>query len=236
MYRTGDLVRWRRDGVLDYLGRMDQQVKIRGFRIEPGEVEAVLAGHDGVSQAAVVLREDSPGEKQLVAYLVADSGHRIEVDDLRQHLRHSLPDYMVPSAFVLMDALPFTPNGKLDKKALPPPEAEQVTERYLPPRTELESAIARAWQKVLKVEKIGVHDNFFDRGGHSLLARLLQAKLAEALGQEVELVHVFQYSTIASFAQFVESSHRVPEKPENGMERITQQKRAIEKLRRARTV
>jgi amino acid adenylation domain-containing protein len=236
LYRTGDLARYSPDGNLEFLGRSDQQVKIRGFRIEPGEVEAVLARYPNVEQAAVVVREDRPGEKRLVAYLVAAPHCPVDLDEVRQSLRRQLPEFMVPSALVLLPALPFTPNGKLDKNALPVPESVVTNDREVLPLTELEQTIARAWQDVLDVEKIGVHDNFFDRGGHSLLARLLQSKLSAALEREIELVQIFQFPTIASFARSLENGHAVAEEPRGGQERLSQQKKAIEKIKKARSL
>jgi amino acid adenylation domain-containing protein len=236
LYRTGDLARYAPDGNLEFLGRSDQQVKIRGFRIEPGEVESVLARYHNVEQAAVIVREDRPGEKRLVAYLVAAPDCKVDLDEARQSLRRQLPEFMVPSALVLLPALPFTPNGKLDKNALPVPETVVTNDREVLPLTELEQTIARAWQEVLEVEKIGVHDNFFDRGGHSLLARLLQSKLSAALEREIELVQIFQFPTIASFARSLEDGPAVTEEPRGGQERLSQQKKAIEKIKKARSV
>ncbi len=236
LYRTGDLARYSPDGNLEFLGRSDQQVKIRGFRIEPGEVETVLVSYPDVEQAAVVVREGRPGEKRLVAYLVSAPDCQIDLDKVRQSLRRQLPEFMVPSALVLLPALPFTPNGKLDINALPVPESVVTNDREVLPLTELEQTIARAWQEVLEVEKIGVHDNFFDRGGHSLLARVLQSKLTAALDREIELVQIFQFPTIASFARSLEDGHAVAEEPRGGQERLSQQKKAIEKIKKARSL
>ncbi len=171
MYRTGDLARWRADGALEYLGRNDAQVKIRGFRIEPGEIEAALLRCDGVAEAAVIAREDAPGDKRLVAYAVARPGVALDAAGLREQLALGLAEHMLPSAYVQLPALPLSPNGKLDRRALPAPDAGALAVRgYEPPLGETEQAIAEVWQQSLGVERVGRHDNFFALGGHSLKA------------------------------------------------------------------
>jgi amino acid adenylation domain-containing protein len=198
LYRTGDRVRWTAQGEVEYLGRIDFQLKVRGFRIEPGEIEAVLAAHPAVRQAVAVAREDRPGERRLVAYAVAGEGSPSPADLLR-HLREWLPGYLVPSAVVVMDALPRTSGGKVDRRALPAP-AVSLEGRRLKPQTELEARLAAVWQELLGVEEVGAEDNFFDLGGHSLLLIRLQARLAEELGREVPVVELFQYPTVRSLA------------------------------------
>lgn len=236
MYRTGDIVRYLRDGEMEFLGRADQQVKVRGFRIELGEIETALLHSPTVKEATVIVREDKPGEKRLVAYIVPAPGQQIDVEGLKRQLQQTLPDFMIPSSMVLLEALPYTPNGKLDKKSLPLPDLQLEKRQHEPPRTELEETIACAWREVLEMENVGVHDNFFDIGGHSILAKLVQAKLYTALGQEVELVALFQYPTIASLASFLDGKSLLPEKMLGEVQRVAQQKLAVEKLRRARQI
>ncbi|HEX8903318.1 MAG TPA: amino acid adenylation domain-containing protein, partial [Longimicrobiaceae bacterium] len=203
LYRTGDRVRWRDDGRLEYLSRLDHQVKVRGFRIEPGEIEAVLRRHAGVRECVVLAREDAPGEKRLAAYVAATA----DADALRAHLRRSLPDYMVPGAFVFLDALPLTPNGKLDRKALPAPEAASDTEKATP-RTPVEEVLAEVWAEVLRVERVGVRDNFFDLGGHSLLATRVVSRIREVFGVEPPLRALFESPTVAELAARVDELRR----------------------------
>ncbi|MFF7652578.1 amino acid adenylation domain-containing protein, partial [Streptomyces sp. NPDC007983] len=200
MYRTGDVVRRLPDGQLDYLGRADDQVKIRGFRIEPGEIESVLAAHPGVCQAVVQVREDQPGVKRLVAYVVGErSGSAPDAEELREHTARSLPDYMVPSAWVVLDAIPLTANGKLDRRALPAPGPSVREGVYTAPRTDAERALAEVWQEVLGVEEIGVHDNFFELGGDSILSIQVVAR-ARALGLVISTRHLFTAPTVAALA------------------------------------
>ncbi|HEU0077456.1 MAG TPA: phosphopantetheine-binding protein, partial [Longimicrobiaceae bacterium] len=202
-YRTGDRARWRADGVLEFLGRTDGQVKVRGFRVEPGEIEAVLRGEPGVREAVVVAREDRPGDRRLVAYVVAerDGGAADPVPALRAAVRALLPEYMLPSAFVALESLPLTPNGKVDRQALPAPDAGGAPEaEYVAPRTPVEEVLAGIWAEVLGVERVGVHDNYFDLGGHSLLATQLVARIRE-LRVEVPVRRVFETPTVAGLAE-----------------------------------
>ena len=185
MYKTGDRGRWLPDGTIEYLGRNDFQVKIRGFRIELGEIEAKLRACDGVREAAVIAREDAPGDKRLVAYVVAEED--LQTSELRTALSAQLPEYMVPSAFVPLEALPLTANGKLDRQALPAPEATALNVReYEAPQGEIEEALAALWQELLQVERVGRRDQFFELGGHSLLVVAMVERL-RALGLSGEV-------------------------------------------------
>jgi non-ribosomal peptide synthetase component F len=207
LYRTGDVVRWRADGSLEYLGRQDYQVKVRGFRIELGEIESALRQHEGVRDAVVVAREESLGDKRLVAYVVGKTG------DLRGYLRAKLPGYMMPTAYVQLERLPLTPSGKLDRKALPAPEAGSAPSGGEAPRTPVEAVLAGIWAEVLRRELVGRHDNFFELGGHSLLATQVISRMRRAFGRELPLRTVFEHPTIAALAASVEAGLRGAEQP-----------------------
>ncbi|WP_086828883.1 non-ribosomal peptide synthetase [Streptomyces sp. NRRL B-24572] len=201
MYRTGDLARRRRDGSLEYLGRADAQVKLRGFRIELGEIESALLGEPGVAQAAVLVREDAPGDRRLVAYVV--TGSDAAVGGLREAVGRSLPDYMVPSAVVVLDRLPLTANGKLDRAALPAPGSPRPAGGGRAPSTPVEELLAGVFAEVLGVDRVGVDDSFFDLGGHSLLAMRLAARVRAVLDTEVGIRELFEAPTVAGLARLL---------------------------------
>jgi amino acid adenylation domain-containing protein len=205
VYQTGDLGRWRPDGTIEYAGRNDQQVKIRGFRIELGEIEAQLKSHPQVKEAVVVAREDSPGDQRLVAYAVpvdrAELQSAAGARTLRQHLKSSLPEYMVPGAFVILERLPLTGSGKLDRQALPNPELNgSAGHEYEPPESETEQTLARIWQELLRVPRIGRADNFFELGGHSLLAMQALARIRSALSIKIPIKLLFDAPTLKALA------------------------------------
>jgi amino acid adenylation domain-containing protein len=205
LYRTGDLVRHLPSGCIEFLGRMDHQVKVRGFRIELSEIECVLSSHPSVRACAVIAREDSPGDARLTAYTAAIPGTVVTSGELRKYLGQKLPAYMVPSAFVTLDELPLTPNGKLDRKALPAPDGESWNSPrvFVAPSTPLEQTVAAIWSQVLRVERVGLYDNFFEIGGHSLLATQVISRLREALQVELSLRVLFEHPTVASLVTLV---------------------------------
>ena len=207
MYRTGDLVRWRENGTLEFLGRVDFQVKVRGYRIELGEIEAALAALPSVREAVVVARDDGAGDKRLVAYLVWKEAPAEGVSELRAHLRSVLPEFMVPSNYVVLRDLPRTPNAKIDRNALPSPESvNRVATPAAPPVApagELETVIAGIWREVLKLPAVGVQDNFFDLGGHSLLAVQVHSRLKRSLERELSITDLFRFPTIRGLAGYL---------------------------------
>ena len=204
LYKTGDLVRYRADGNIEFLGRVDNQIKIRGFRVELEEIEQTLRQHVGVSDCVVVLREDDDNDQRLVAYVVAREESRSVSSELRNFLKAKLPSYMVPAAFEMIGALPVMPNGKIDRRALPEPQTPtEMDESFAAPRTPIEELLAATWREVLRLEQIGIHDNFFDLGGHSLLATKVVSNVRVMLDVEFGMVDVFQAPTIASLAELL---------------------------------
>jgi acyl carrier protein len=206
IYRTGDLAFFTEDGTIEFLGRLDHQVKIRGHRIELGEIEATLSEHQGIREAVVIAREDSEGDVRLVAYIIWQNGSSVLASDVKDYLKVKLPDYMIPSHYLTIDKFPLTPNGKIDRKAFPD-YSEYISEltpkdRILP-ANELEEKIASVWRDLLKMPKVGINDNFFDIGGHSLLAVQLHSRLKEVLDPELTLIDIFTYPTIHSIEAFV---------------------------------
>jgi amino acid adenylation domain-containing protein len=204
LYKTGDLARFLPDGNIEYLGRIDHQVKLRGFRIELGEIEAVLTEYAGVRQAAVIVREDIPGDKRLVAYLVPVAGESLQVERVRDGLKKKLPEFMVPSKFVTLDNFPMTTSGKIDRRALPVPESEsQDAALVLAPRDALETDLASIFQSILGVGSVGITDDFFELGGHSLLAARLISRVGAMVGFEIPLSALFQSPTVQSLARLL---------------------------------
>lgn len=212
LFKTGDLARYRRDGTLECLGRIDNQVKVRGYRIELGEIEATLAEHPAVKSCAVLAQEDEPGNKQLVGYVSLQKEKSLTPEDLRQFLRAKLPDYMVPSQIVFLDSIPITANGKVDRKALPAPSHANVsaTQEFVPPRSEAEKLLAAIWIELLKVERIGVHDDFFDLGAHSLMAMRAVSKIRDAFGVDLPLATLLEAPTIAALAKILRKEEKAP--------------------------
>jgi amino acid adenylation domain-containing protein len=205
LYKTGDLARYRSDGQIEFLGRLDHQVKIRGYRIELGEVEALLCEHAAVESAIVIVREDTPGDKRLVAYVVSDAQQPASGPELRAHLREKLPEYMIPAAFVMLDKLPVTPNNKIDRHALPALDATRphLDQTFVAPRTELEQIIAELWQQALNVERVGLHDNFFDLGAHSLIVVRVHNDLKQRLDREIPLIEMFKNASVSALAKYL---------------------------------
>jgi len=212
MYRTGDIARFLPDGSLEFLGRADFQVKLRGFRIEIGEIEAALENQAGVGQAAVVAREFKPEDKRLVAYVVPKPGTELEIADLRAALAATLPEYMVPSNFVFLDSLPLTANGKIDRNALPNPSTlENESGTVLEPaRNDLERVIAGVWKDALGVDRVGLNENFFDLGAHSLMVAEVHIQLQQLLGRELSLVDLFQFPTVTALANHLNGEEAAP--------------------------
>jgi amino acid adenylation domain-containing protein len=204
LYKTGDLSRYLPDGSIEYLGRTDFQVKMRGLRIELGEIEARVTEFPGVNQCIVLMREDRPGDKRLVAYLSAEENHSISISELRGHLSSVLPDYMVPAHFVVLDSIPLSANGKADRRALPEPKMERIDdEAFAAPRSKTEQMIADIWKELLQISRVGINDSFFDLGGHSLLLPRMLRRLKVDFGKQLSIVNLFQYPTVAALAAFM---------------------------------
>jgi aspartate racemase len=202
LYKTGDIVRYRPDGNIEFVGRIDDQVKIQGFRVEPGEIEAVLAQHPDVQEVVALARQDTLEQKYLVAYVIPNQEATLSMSDLRAFLKSKLPEYMMPSAFMLLDALPMTPNGKVDRRALPVPDQtrSELGATFVPPRSHLELQLSHIWEAVLNIRPISLTDDFFDLGGHSLLAVRLTGQIREQFGRDLPLATLFEASTIAQLA------------------------------------
>jgi amino acid adenylation domain-containing protein len=214
LYKTGDLASFMPDGNIKILGRLDNQVKLRGFRIELGEIESTLKTHPDVDQAVALIREETPGDKKLVAYITLQTGRHFSEIELRRHLKKKLPDYMLPSIIVKMDSMPLTHNGKIDRKSLPHPEMKrpELAQEFILPQSEIEKIVSHLWSKTLKIDTIGIDDNFFDLGGDSLLSVQLVMLLEKEMQTEIPVVKFFQYPTIRSFAEYLEKK-RSPQQP-----------------------
>jgi amino acid adenylation domain-containing protein len=235
LYRTGDLARFRPDGELLFLGRVDHQVKLRGFRIELGEIEATLRLHPQVAESLVVAKgEPGTGDLRLIAYVVGRDGASPAIEELRGFLRAKLPAHMVPWAFVLLAAFPLNANGKIERKALPDPEraAWGAPAELEEPRSEMERRIAAIWRELLRLERIGIHDNFFDSGGHSLLAVRIYHRLKRDLGRDFPLVALFEHPTIGALARFLEAGEAAPASRERGRDRGARRREALSSRRR----
>ena len=207
LYKTGDLGRWHDDGNLEYLGRIDEQVKIRGYRIELGEIETILLQSGQLKNAVVVAADDTQGNKRLVGYLVA--GEQFNKESLLAFVKSKLPDYMVPSIWMELEQLPLTPNGKINRKALPPPDAqEQSLTQYVAPQNNIQQQLATTWQNLLGVERVGIYDNFFEIGGHSLLAMRVISTIRRELEVELEVKDLFVSPTIHALSNLVQSKEK----------------------------
>jgi len=208
LYRTGDRARYMPNGTIEFLGRIDNQLKIRGHRIEPGEITAVLREHAAVKEAVVIARDEHPADRRLVAYAVLEQPLAASPQELRTFLKERLPDYMVPSVFVFLESLPLTPNGKVDKKALPTPDQgrSELEQGYSAPRTPTEKLLTEIWADVLKIDQVGIHDNFFDLGGHSLLATQVISRVYKSFHIELPVRTLFETATLSSFAAAIEAA------------------------------
>jgi amino acid adenylation domain-containing protein len=209
LYKTGDLARYFPNGEIEYIGRIDNQVKLRGFRIELGEIETLIIQHAAVRETVVVVRNDSTDSQRLVAYVVLNFEQMLTISELRGFLESKLPNYMMPAAFVTLEALPLTPNGKVDRRALPAPSQSRDLERFVAPRNQLELQLVQIWSQILKLDEVGVKDNFFDIGGHSLLVPYLLAQIQQQFGKSLPLVTLFQHPTIEELAELVQKEVHV---------------------------
>lgn len=234
LYRTGDLARHRPDGTVEFLGRLDFQVKVRGFRVEPGEIERVLTGSDQVREAVVVAREDTPGDVRLVAYVVPQSNLNGSdgTQEWRTFLKSHLPDYMIPSIFMKLDRLPLTPNGKINRRALPAPLGKRDNSGFVAPRSQIEQKIAAIWQHALKVDKVGVDDNFFDLGGHSLLMAHVHSQICQTFDRQIPLVKMLEHPTVSTMAKFLAEEQNEQAIVVQGQERAQKQRAARRQMRR----
>jgi amino acid adenylation domain-containing protein len=237
LYKSGDVARFLPNRDLEYLGRADQQVQIRGFRVELGEIESVLVEHESVNQAVVIIREGRLGDQRLVAYLVPGSVGALNIPELRKHLRKKLPEYMIPQHFVELEVIPLTPNGKVDRRALPEPKVDRQTEEsYVAPRSEVEKTIASIWQELLDIKNVGIHDNFFELGGHSLLLVRMITRLKKTFGKELSIVEMFRHPTIAALASFVTQKEKKEPSLKKAFDLAERQRESLKKQKRGAVV
>lgn len=208
MYKTGDLARWLPGGILDFLGRNDNQVKLHGVRVELGELEGILSAHSDVREVAVLLREDVPGDKRIVAYLSAADEHTLEMVEIRRYMQERVPAYLLPAAFIEMKTFPLTGNGKIDRIALPAPDGSrpQLREPYVAPQTIAEQAVTSIWQQVLQLDQVGARDNFFQLGGQSILAIQIIQRINQLFAINLPMRVIFTESSVAALAVLVEET------------------------------
>ncbi len=226
IYKTGDLARYLPDGNIVLIGRLDHQIKIRGYRIEVGEIEAVLAAHLSVDQVVVMIREDEPGDRRLVAYVVPQSGKQPILAELRHHLMKKLPDYMIPTIFVMMEEMPLTLNRKIDRKSLPTPDRRrpELEQRYITPTTDLARALSKTWSEVLRIDRVGIQDNFFELGGNSLLAQRVVSELSQSKEIKISVVDLYQHLTIDNLVNNLQAGKK-EESLQNGTPREVEKRR-----------
>lgn len=236
LYRTGDLARYRPDGNLEFLGRIDHQIKLRGHRIELGEIETLISRQPSIQQAVVIAREDIPGDMRLVAYVQPQPGQALDLEALKHRLAKQLPEFMLPADYLVLPSYPLTPNGKIDRKALPAPErvAAKTDKPQLEPQNELERTIAAIWQEMLNLPAVGIRDNFFDSGGHSLLAVRTLGRLRETVTADLQMTDLFRYPTIQSLAQYLSRESDPDAVSKTGQDRASARKASISRLRRQR--
>jgi acyl carrier protein len=229
LYKTGDLACLLADGNLKIFGRIDHQVKLRGYRIELGEIETILTSFILIDKAVVLVREDEPGDKRLVAYFTLKDDQEYSQNELRNYMRLKLPEYMVPSFFVKLTEMPLTLNGKIDRKALPQPEQKRsdLEQEFVPPQNETENILSEAWIKVLKIDRVGIHDNFFELGGNSLLIVQLAGRLKNEYAIDIPVVKCFQYPTIHACAAYIDNSQSQLQPSENVLKKAQLQRKAM---------
>jgi AMP-binding enzyme/AMP-binding enzyme C-terminal domain/Phosphopantetheine attachment site len=234
LYRSGDIVRYLEDGTLVYLGRIDNQIKLRGFRVELGEIESVLASQPGVGEAVVLAHRRSDQDVRLIAYVSAESGASLDERVLRRCVAEVLPEHMLPGVIMVLDALPLTASGKVDRAALPLPEStrRQLDTAFVDPASDAEKRIAAVWSELLQIDRVGVGDNFFDLGGHSLLVLPMRERLQSMFGRPVSPVDIFRFPSVAAQAQFLTQTDDTPKHDPNDTHELAQRRRAVFRQKR----